>query len=329
MSDNTKENLPSAFEEKAITVADIKPGLPLATAYNTGFLKEYKSYGERSLVENMERVDKALQVTYELGTIYGRNHSEWTRRHINLDNYDPYFNMRQVSAELSSRRNALQEAKWRHVDNQIKMKDYKAKLELAEEELAELQQELQQAESSIVDTTSRKPREIKAEINRLETRMLKYQAEIAQIDEGLLQGMSHIEGAMKEVEILHDLFTQLQRQIEEFNEEDWERHQARAHLRESLAQSLRDIRQYGMITKGEQELLEQIGVNPGTILPKLLEFAEAERHSEDASVEALKTFIENLADELLPLADKKSEMFGFDTRAKTDYMSLKKITRKE
>lgn len=332
MTDETNKTLPSAFDEKAITVADIKPNLPLAVAYNTGVLKDYQSYGGRSLVENMERVDKAIEKSYELGKIYGRNHSEWTRRHINLDNYDPWFNLRQVSAELSSRRNALQEAKWRHVDNQIKMKDYKTKLELAEEELVELQRELSNAsvtDSGFVNQSTRTPRQIKVDINRVETRMLKYQAEIAQIDEGLMQGMSHIEGAMKECEILSDLYDQIKQQLHDFNEADWERHQARAHLREAIAQSMRDVRQYGIITKGEQELLEQIGVNPGTIQKHLQEFAAAERESDNASVAELKAFIENLAEELLPLADEKSRMFGFSPTPKTDYMSLERIGRLE
>ena len=110
----------------------------LADVYGRGMLAELKSFGGKSLADNMARVDKAIADTRELNNVYNRNHSAWTRAYINLDNYDPWFNMRQVSAEISSRRAALTEAKWRHLENEIKVKKILRKIEMYKNHFSKL-----------------------------------------------------------------------------------------------------------------------------------------------------------------------------------------------
>lgn len=294
MSEEKKTALDIVREEsRNLALPDLKPGVGLQQVFGRGSLGEITSFGGKSLMQNAERVDAAFEKSYDLQRVFSRNHSEWTRRHVNLDYYDPWHNMRQISAELSSRRNALQEAKWRHVKNEIKVKEYKKRMDLL------------------------------ADDDELEK--LKLQVKIAELQEGMVSGMAHIEGAMKDVLALEDLYEQLKKQISDFNEADYEHMNARAHLRQAISQSLRDIRQYGSITKGEQELLEQIGVNPGKVQELLRKYVEDERVAEDYSVSGLKDFIERLSDELLPVAKIKSELFGFDSDPKTDYMYLERI----
>lgn len=278
-----------------ISEKDIKPGVSLAKVYSIGSIANKESFGGKKLVENMARVDKAITKLRKLDDIYNRNHSEWTRRMINMDHYDPWFNMRQISAELSSRQAALQEAKWRHVENQIKVEEMIQKLE--------------------------------ENPNMEKFKKLKLQAKIARHQEGLETGMKYIEGAMKEVLILEDLFDQLTKQINDFNEEDYEKHNARAHIRQAISQSLRDVRMHGHITKGEQELLEQIGINPGRMQVILRDYVKQEAEKDEISVVDLKRFIDETSNKLVEMgvSDKKSELWGFNPKPRNDYMHLGKI----
>jgi hypothetical protein len=288
------------------TLPDITPkNLPtLDGVFGRGSLGQLQSFGGRSLGENMKDVQNAIEKTRELTNVYNRNHTEWTRRMINMEYYDPWMNMRQISAEMSSRRGALNEAKYRHLENEVKLRRYMRKLEEYETKLEE-------------DPDS---------VDELDVYSLRIK--IAKIQDGIREGLSYIEGAMKEVLILENLYEDLKNQIHDFSEEDWEKHNARAHLRMAISQSLRDVRGGGSISKGEQRLLEQIGVNPGKLQHELREFVEKYENNpdyDDISIGTLNRFICETAEKLLPVTDLKSEIFGFNPEPKKDYMYLEKI----
>jgi len=288
------------------TLPEITPkNLPtLDGVFGRGSLGELQSFGGRSLADNMKDVQSAIDKTRELSNVYNRNHTEWTRRMINMEYYDPWMNMRQISAEMSSRRGALNEAKYRHLENEVKLRRYMRKLEEYENKLAQ-------------DPDS---------VDELDVYSLRIK--IAKIQDGMREGLAYIEGAMKEVLILETLYEDLKKQIHDFNEDDWEKHNARAHLRMAISQSLRDVRGGGSISKGEQRLLEQIGVNPGKLQLELREFVknfEENPEYDDISIATLNRFICETADKLLPVSNMKSELFGFNPEPKKDYMYLEKI----
>lgn len=335
------------------TLPDIMPKhLPtLRDGFARGKLADLKSFGGKSLAENMDRVDGAIKKTKELSNVYNRNHSEWTRRHINLDHYDPWFNMRQISAEMSSRRAALDEAKYRHMKNEVKLRRLFKKLERYEELYnqsgrtgtvanlvnSELSEPFLVQDTKGEDTVSymgvydkRIKEIIPADIDELHIYELRI--EISQLQEGILNGMSYIEGAMKEVLILEDLYDQLKQQINGFSEADYEDHNARAHLRQAIAQSLRDIRATGSIGKGDQRLLEQIGCNPVKVQSILREFVNSPdgEGADDISILRTKKFIEDTTDAILEtgVVELKSEAFGFNSKPRQDYMYTDRIAHK-
>ena len=331
MNDEVNETLPSDLlsenpEDKALeaiedavrmpTLPDIAPkNLPtLGNVFGRGKLAELRSFGGKTLAENMDRVDSAIKKTRELNSIYNRNHSEWTRRMINMDHYDPWFNMRQVSAEMSSRRAALNDAKYKHLKNEVKMRRMMRDLERLETKFAD---------QHLEDYNWKQDEEAVDELDIFDLKI-----EISEMQEGILNGMSYIEGAMKEVLILEDLYEQLKKQINNFSEADYEEANARAHLRQAISQSLRDVRAGGHITKGEQRLLEQIGVNPGKLqieLQKFIEQCERNPNHDDISVGTLKNFVEQTAEQLIPVTKMKSEMWGFEPEPRLDYMYTDKI----
>ena len=103
---------------------------------------------------------------------------------------------------------------------------------------------------------------------------------------------------MKDILCLSDLYQQIQSQAGEIDENEIEKQESKAHLQRSLVQSIRDVRQFGRITKGEQEYLEQCGVNPGKLQSVLIDYVETEAE-EDWSTDTLINFVRNLSEELV------------------------------
>jgi predicted nucleic acid-binding Zn-ribbon protein len=189
----------------------------------------------------------------------------------------PWKNMRQVAAELQSKRQALNDAKWRQVKNEIKIKKLEEKL------------------GKELDYWS-----------EVETKV-----KLAQLKEGMAEGITYIEGAMKDVIALGEIYENMQKQVESLTEEEFEKSEAESHLKRSLVQCIRDVRQYGSISKGEQEYLEQIGANPAKLQAVMRGFVEHETKCEDWSTKPLQLFVDDLCNDLLNVHKVNEDRVGF------------------
>ena len=265
-----KKNDVAIYEEirKDLVITDgSEYKVPMAMVFGRGTLAKTESFGGRSLIENSEMVDKALMNTADLQNIWNHSHTQWTWRHINLSYHSPWKNMRQIAAEMASKRSALNEAKWRQIRNEIKIKKMEEQLNSG-------------------DLDYWKEVELKVKL--------------AEMREGLAEGMSYIEGAMKDVLALNELYEQLKEQCNNFNEEDVEKEESRAHLKRSLVQCIRDVRQGGSITKGEQEYLEQIGVNPSKMQMLIRKYVqEEEQQTESWDTTGLYEFVDGVVSDLI------------------------------
>lgn len=297
MSDNEENQMTFDFgtEKNEVTVFDqVKHELdiqrdpmefkvPLSDIFGKTSLAPKESFGQVTFKENIDKVDKALANVGDLQNIWNHSHTQWMWKHINLSWLSPHKNMRQISAEVTRKKGALNEAKWKHIQNELKIKKI-------EEELAHPE-----------DLT--KWREIELNIK------------LAQLREGLAEGATHIEGAMKDILALNELYEQLKDRISDFSEEDIEAEETKTHLKRSIVQCIRDVRQGGSITKGEQEYMEQIGVNPSKIQRLLREYVKAEEASDSWDVSDLYTFVDDLVIELTEkhkVDVKRMELQGFD-----------------
>ena len=228
--------------------------------------KSLVSFGGSDLQENLKKTDLALAELKPLQEIWNHSHSQWMWRHLNLSYLHPLKNMRQIAAEIARKQAALEQARWKYAQKQVKA----AKLE--EEIGADLDKWTQAAK---------------------EVTLGKLTSEMGQV-------LTLVNGCMKDILTLHDLYTQLNPQVGEINENDVEAEESKAHLQRSLVQSARDVRERGSITKGEQEYLEQIGVNPGKVQKLIRNYVEAEQQDEaDWSTDGLLDFIRSLTDELI------------------------------
>lgn len=237
----------------------------LSDVFSAENLPYVQSFGNRTLAENAQLAELAILNCQETERIWNRSHSQWTWRHINLSYAAPFKNLRQVSAEVSSKREALEEAKWNWLKTQ-------AKIKIKEEH-------------------------IQKEQNPNKRELL--EIELAQMKSQSASGMKYVEGAMKDVITLSELYDQLKRPYEGYSEADFEQEEAKSHLKRSLVQCLRDIRQSGRITKGEQEYLEQIGANPGKVFQDMIRYLQEEEQSDDYTVTGMYNFLDTMCDKLI------------------------------
>ena len=262
MSDLTTTNKEN---KDLVDVAEQAKGKSIAEVFQTSNLAEVKSFGGLTLAENAKKVDLAISNVTETERIWNRSHSQWTCRHINLSYASPMKNLRQISAEMTRKREALEEAKWNYMKNEIKLKQKE-------------------------DRLAKEKDSLKAQLLEID---------IAQLKSGMANGMKYVEGAMKDVLTLSNLYDDSKEKYSDYNEEDFEKEEARSHLKRSLVQCLRDVRQSGRITKGEQEYLEQIGVNPGKITLDMLGFLDYEQKIDDYTVRPMYEFLEDMCVKLL------------------------------
>ena len=268
MSDNEAKDTTelAIFEEirkDLATTSELK--VPMSYVFGRGTVKAEKSFGNTSLLVNSTKVDHAIQNVEELQSIWNHSHSQWTWRHLNLSYHAPYKNMRQIAAEMAKKKSALNEAKWRHVETEIKIR--------------KIEEELQ---SENLDYW----REVELKVK------------LTKLKEGLAEGMTYVEGAMKDVLVLNELYEQLKEKVSGFSEHDIEKEETKSHLKRSIVQCIRDVRQFGSISKGEQEYVEQIGVNPMKLQAVLRGYVESETKQQTWDVSGLYEFVDKLADEL-------------------------------
>jgi len=268
--------------------------VPMAAVFGKGTVAKQESFGNRTLLENTRLVDKAVANTQDLQNIWNRSHSQWDWKHLNLSYHSPFKNMRQIAAELNSKTHALNSAKWNQIEQEVEIR----KLE-----------------------------------EKLEEGGLKYWKEVgikirlAQKREGMAEGVLAIEGAMKDMLSLNDIYEQLKNKLSGFSEDDFEKEESKSHLKRSIVQCIRDVRQSGSITKGEQEYLEHIGVNPGKMQFLIRQYIQTE--VEDSwSTKELQTFVDEIVDELIDVQKvdiQRLEMMGLDPEPASEYSYDKKI----
>jgi len=301
MSDHENDNKEVAVYEKITTelatTEDKK--VPLSMVFGHGTLGNIESFGGKSLMENSQQVDKALANVGELENIWNHSHTQWTWRHINFSWHSPMKNMRQISAEISSKKGALNSAKWRQVKNELKIRKIQDQLARGNE-------------NGSLDYW----KEVELKIK------------LAELQEGMVDGARYIEGAMKDVLAMNEMYEQLKERVNSFSEYDVELEESKSHLKRSLVQCIRDVRQGGSITKGEQEYMEQIGVNPMKVQKAIRIYVASEEEDENWDVSKLYEFVDNMTNELIDFyqVDKKvMELRGFKDEPFENFTDINKL----
>lgn len=292
----------AVFEEirRDLSITDSQPiKVPMAMVFGRGTGTNVQSFGGQSLAVNAQKVDHALANVGELQTIWNHSHTQWMWKHLNLSWHAPLKNMRQISAEITRKKGALNEAKWRQVETELKIR--------------KIEDELQKGqETGTLDYW----REVELKIK------------LAKLKEGIGEGTVIIEGAMKDILVLNELYEQLKQKVSEFSEADIEKEETKSHLKRALVQSIRDVRMTGAITKAEQEYIEQIGINPMKLQGLLRAYVENEAKADTWDVGGLYEFVDTLTDELVDtykVDQTRMALQGFSTDIFQDYAQTEKL----
>jgi len=236
------------------------------------------SYGNKTLAENFKSVDKAIAKLQPTERIWNKSRSQFQLKFITCGQSDAWMRMRQISAESARKRQALTEAKFSYME---KIKRAEIKDEDADVEQHRLKKELLQIGAG---------------------RLKSQAAEI----------LIKIEGAMKEIETLSEMYDTLKQQLGEITEEEFELIQVKAHIKRALMQSIRDVRCGGVMGTGNQEYLEQCGVSITAALKEIANFLKQEDESGVGNTSMMHQFLGDFADRYAPVAIQQAEWLGFN-----------------
>ena len=236
---------------------------------------ETDSYGGKSLAVNIENAELAIANVQYTERIWDRSRSQWMLKHLTCSQADGWMRLRQISAEMTSKRLALNAAKFGYLKKN-------AEIEVKREEM---------------DTAS------PANYRLLEIEIMELESQTQEV-------LVKVEGALKEVQTLSEMHDSLKEHLGEINEEEFEKAQTKGHIKRAMQQATREVRECGRIKTGNQEYLEQSGVSPTYALKEIQKFLEQEEQATNTTM--LYDFLEQVATNLEPAANIQLEIFGFN-----------------
>lgn len=243
----------------------------------------------------VQRVTQNFPVIVEKTKNFGRNNSQTTLSMMTLtmmNGQSPMRMLRQVLAELEQKKLALAESQVNH-----------AKLVRDIEELKNKDRELDSVEQAEMRLKS-------VQLDNLEEK---------------------IEGALKDVAVLIDAYENIKKKhnIDDWDEETFEREEKKYHVRRGFELLYRNIVQAGRAHEASIEYLQQYGVHVQAALVDVIQYIDSVNHrlqnKQIVSGADLEEFLDAMSEKYKGCADEASErMFGKKDVTNTDYMRLEK-----
>ena len=245
-------------------------------------LAQQKSYGGKTLQQNLENADSAIASVAYTAKIWDRSRSQYMIKFLTCSNADGWLRMRQIGAEMDNKRMALSEAKFGYMKNLTKAKIKR--------------------EEKLVDGLS-------------ENQKLLLEIEAQQLEATAAETMVKFEGALKEVETLAKMHDELRERLGDITEEAFEKAQVKSHIKRAVNQAVREVKQEGKIRCGNAEYLEQSGLCTTAILKDIFIFLEKESQAGVGHNGMLHKFLDDTADKYGDCYIQQAEWLGFDPHA--------------
>ena len=255
--------------------------LVVNTFKNDSLATKYESYGGKSLVQNLQNAELAVNKVKYTERIWDRSRSQFMLKHLTCTQADDWTRLRQVSAEMASKRMALNEAKFGYME--------------------------------AVTKTKIKRQKIEQEDDPLKRELLEIQ--VARMESGNAELLVKVEGALKEIETLGQMHDQLKDIIGDVSEEEFEKAQVLSHIKRAMTQAIREVRERGTIGCGNQEYLEQVGVSVTNAHKEIREFLAQEASTGVANTSLLHSFVNDFADRHEVVAIQQADFLGFSLDA--------------
>ena len=248
-------------------------------------ITQHKSYGGKSLQENLESADRVIQKIRFTERIWDRSRSQWMLKFLTCSNPDGWLRLRQISAEIVSKRMALSEAKWSYMK---KLTEAKIRRE------------------SMLEETSK-------------NKKLLLEIEAAEFEQYATESLVLVEGALKEVETLGQMHDELKERLGEITEEEFEKAQTRSHIKRAVTQAIREVKETGKIRTGNMEYLEQIGLSTTAVLKDIFIFLEEESQAGVKDTSMLHKFVEETAIKYEDATIQQAEWLGYDPNVNLNF----------
>lgn len=248
-------------------------------------VEHHKSYGGKTLAQNLENAEKAIAKVQYTERIWDRSRSQWMLKFLVCCNADGWLRLRQISAEMSKKRLALNEAKFRYMKGLTEAK-------IKREEMLE---------------------------EKNDNKRLLLEIEAAEKESGAAETLVKVEGALKEVETLARMHDELKAKLGNITEEEFEKAQTKAHIKRAVMQAIRDVKQDGRIGAGNGEYLEQSGLSTTAISKEIALFLKAEDESGVSDTSLLHQFLDEIAQKYEGAVIQQAEWLGFDPNVKVDF----------
>ena len=242
---------------------------------------QHKSYGGKTLQQNLENAEKAIAKVQYTERIWDRSRSQWMLKFLTCSNADGWLRIRQVSAEMCRKRMSLQSAKFGYMKMLTEAKIKRD--EMLEEEN--------------------------------ENKKLLLEIEAAEFESQAAETLVKVEGALKEVETLAQMYDQLKEKLGDITEEEFEKAQTKAHIKRAVSQAIREVKEIGKIKCGNAEYLEQSGISTTSILKDIFIFLEEESQAGVEDTSMLHLFLDKMAEKYEAGAIQQAEWLGFDPKA--------------
>ena len=239
---------------------------------------QHKSYGGKTLQQNLENAEKAITKVQYTERIWDRSRSQWMLKFLTCSNADKWLRLRQISAEMNRKRMALVEAKF----------SYMKKLTQAKIKREEMLEE------------------------KSENKKLLLEIEAAEFESQAAESLVRVEGALKEVETLAQMHDELKEKIGDITEAEFEKAQTKAHIKRAVMQAIREVKECGKIKCGNAEYLEQSGLSTTAILKDIYDFLKVEEQSGVNDTSILHAFLEETANKYEGAITQQAEWLGFD-----------------
>ena len=243
-----------------------------------------ESYGGKSLEANLVNAERAIEKVRYTERIWDKSRSQWQLKFLVCSNADGWLRLRQICAEMTSKRLALTEARFSYMKN--------------------------------LATARIKRKEMLEEPD--EDKRLLLEIEAAEKENGSKEILLRMEGAMKEVETLGYMHDSLKEKLGDVTEEQFEKAQTQAHLKRATMQAIRNVKELGKIKEGNGEYLEMSGISTTELLKDIFIFLEEESQAGVKDTSMLQKFLDDTVEKYKDVVTQRAEWLGFDPNARID-----------
>jgi hypothetical protein len=249
-------------------------------------LSGYQSYGGKSLATNLDAADAVIDRLKYTEKIWDRSRSQWVIKFLVCSQADAWLRLRQVSAEIFSKRTSMQTAKFSYARSLIESK-------------LKRQEALEEKDAD---------------------KKFLLEIEAAEIEWGGAIILEKLSGNLKEIETLGDIHDGLMKKMDgvDITEKEFEKAQTKAHIRRVIMQATREVRETGRIKVGNQEYLNQIGISVSSCIKEISDFVEREYASSIKDDSLLHEFVDDFAERYEAVSENQSRFLGIDSKANID-----------